>query len=450
MFTDFSLLLLSSFCSSLLIHSDCFYSNFFSFLSSINHGFHRPLHFVLSPPSASSSLPPHLRLSCSFFYSFFSLHHFVTLSLLIFCPLLCLLLSLSFCFPSFSVSIVTFSHHLLSCWPLPYLSFWIFLLLSPPSSSPPPSIPAHTPPPIIFLSSIATSPGSQQRSAVHLQPRGGGGSHASGWTWGSHCPRLPPPLPLPQPTHPPPHGDRLHGDHLHAHHGTGQQQQRWRVRPAAVLLPVSAARCQRPHEPDLVPWGVRFSLFKSRLFLFLQRSLAAAPGRGHGRVIPDWQPKHPIRGGRGGGKGAKRVLKELYKSKFATSPFNQSHLSVWSISDFISLCPPAEVFWSQKYTQMNEGRKQREREDGEDRENCRMEGRNLKPNNDLQLERWHWGVFLLGIGGTNTTLFIGWRKKKELNEGRDENWKLCVRDGRQQEKTCLTSSEGPGRWLQPN
>lgn len=44
---------------------------------------------------------------------------------------------------------------------------------------------------------------------------------------------------------------------------------------------------------------------------------------------------------------------------------------------------------------MDEGRQQREREDGEDRENCRTEGGNLKPNNDLQLERWHRGAFPL-------------------------------------------------------
>ncbi|KAF3834223.1 hypothetical protein F7725_025427 [Dissostichus mawsoni] len=44
---------------------------------------------------------------------------------------------------------------------------------------------------------------------------------------------------------------------------------------------------QQPHEPHHVPRGVRFSVFKSRLFLFLQRSLTSAPGRGHGRVISD-------------------------------------------------------------------------------------------------------------------------------------------------------------------
>lgn len=128
----------------------------------------------------------------------------------------------------------------------------------------------------------SSSSGSQQRSAAHLQPRWG--SHASGRTWGS---RFPPPVSLPQPPHPPPHGDRLHGD-LHNRHGNDQQQQQaWWLWPKAPNFPISTRRDQQPHEPDFVPRGVRISLFKSSLFLFLQRSLAASPGRGHGRVIPD-------------------------------------------------------------------------------------------------------------------------------------------------------------------
>lgn len=103
------------------------------------------------------------------------------------------------------------------------------------------------------------------------------------------------------------------------------------------------------------------------------------------------------------------MLMELLKkkSKFTTSPFNQSHLSVRSVSDFVSLFRrlPAEVFRSQKYTQMDEGRKQREREDGEDRENCRTEGGNLKPNNDLQQERWRGGVVFCCC-----CFFFAWRR----------------------------------------
>ncbi|CAK6971654.1 POU domain%2C class 2, transcription factor 2 isoform X5, partial [Scomber scombrus] len=121
------------------------------------------------------------------------------------------------------------------------------------------------------------SSSSQWQSAVHLRPRCGSRSHTSGWTRG-------PFFPVPQPPHPPPHGDRLHGNSLHACNGTGQQQHVW---SEAVPNPISARRCQPPCEPDFVPRGVRLSLFKSRLFLFLQRSLTSAPGRGHGRVIAD-------------------------------------------------------------------------------------------------------------------------------------------------------------------
>lgn len=182
-------------------------------------------------------------------------------------------------------------------------------LPSLPSSSCPSSIAVHTLT-LVFLFSVPTSPGSQQWSAAHLQPRGGSRSHASGWARGSRCPPFPPSVPLPQPPHPPPHGDRLHGDNLHACHGTGQR--RWWVRPKACLLPVSSPRRQQPHEPDLVPRGVHISLFKPRLFLLLQWSLATTPGRGHGRVIADWQPKYPIRGGRGGRRrGGSRALMEL-------------------------------------------------------------------------------------------------------------------------------------------
>ncbi|XP_042291024.1 POU domain, class 2, transcription factor 2 isoform X4 [Thunnus maccoyii] len=153
------------------------------------------------------------------------------------------------------------------------------------SVTPPPHSTASPAPPSLGAHGLNTgSPGSQQQSAVHLQPRGGSGSHTSGRTWGSRGPSFPPPFPLPQPSHPPPHGYRLHGNSLHACNGTGQQQ---RVRPETILLPISAPRRQRPHEPNFVPRGVRISLFKSRLFLFLQRSLATTPGRGHGRVIPD-------------------------------------------------------------------------------------------------------------------------------------------------------------------
>ncbi|TMS18456.1 POU domain, class 2, transcription factor 2 [Larimichthys crocea] len=147
--------------------------------------------------------------------------------------------------------------------------------------TPPPHSTASPAPSSLTAHGLSTGLGGQQWSAAHLQPRGGGGSHASGRTrW---C-RFPPPIPLPQPPHPPPHGDLLHGDSLHTRHRTGQ-------RPKGHLLPISDLRRQQPHEPDLVPRGVRFSMFKSRLFLFLQRSLAAAPGRGHGRIRSKGQKK---------------------------------------------------------------------------------------------------------------------------------------------------------------
>lgn len=66
---------------------------------------------------------------------------------------------------------------------------------------------------------------------------------------------------------------------------------------------------------------------------------------------------------------------------------------------------------------MDEGRKQREREDGEDRENCRTEGGNLKPNNDLQLERWHSGVFSLGIGKRTPCFLSAGEKINSLRAG---------------------------------
>lgn len=105
------------------------------------------------------------------------------------------------------------------------------------------------------------------------------------------------------------------------------------------------------------------------------------------------------------------------------SPFNQSHLSVWSIFDFVSLflCLPTEVFWSQKYTQIDEGRKQREREDGEDRENCRTEGDIW---NQIMIYCWRGGIEECFCLASNTVLFIGWRKNK-LAEGRDEK-QNCV------------------------
>ncbi|TKS89083.1 hypothetical protein D9C73_022486 [Collichthys lucidus] len=133
------------------------------------------------------------------------------------------------------------------------MSLSFFLRPSPPSSSRPSSISVHTLTFFFFLSSVLTSLGGQQWSAAHLQPRGGGRSHASGRTrW---C-RFPPPISLPQPPHPSPHGDRLHGDSLHTRHRTGQ-------RPEGHLLPISDLRRQQPHEPDLVPRGVRFPMFKS-------------------------------------------------------------------------------------------------------------------------------------------------------------------------------------------
>lgn len=170
----------------------------------------------------------------------------------------------------------------------------------------------------IFLSSFLLYPpspfplplcssGSQRWAATHFQPWRWSRSHASRWTWGCLCPLFPPPFSLPQPTHSPPHGDRLYGNNIHNRHGTGQQQW-WRVRPKALLFPVSFCWHQQPHEPNFVPRRVCVSLFKSRLFLFIQRSLAATTGRDHGRLIPDWQPKYPIRGGRGGEVGR---LKEL-------------------------------------------------------------------------------------------------------------------------------------------
>lgn len=71
-------------------------------------------------------------------------------------------------------------------------------------------------------------------------------------------------------------------------------------------------------------------------------------------------------------------------------------------------------------------------------------GRNLKPNNDPQLETWRCVVFLLGIGGTspNAALMAGEKEKKgeELDEGRDETW-TCVRDGRQTEKRLVRRAQ---------
>lgn len=173
---------------------------------------------------------------------------------------------ISFCLSSF----VTFFLYFYS----PAFSCTFSSSLAPPPTSPlcprhacPSSITVHTLT-LLFLSSVPTSPGSQQWSAAHLQPRGGSRSHASGWARVSCCPPFPPSVPLPQPPHPPPHGDRLHGDNLHACLGTGQR--RWWVRPKARLLPVSPPRRQQPDEPDLVPRGVRISLFKPRLFLLLQ------------------------------------------------------------------------------------------------------------------------------------------------------------------------------------
>lgn len=143
----------------------------------------------------------------------------------------------------------------LSCSLLSFLplNFLLILLFSPP----------------ITPSSASTSAGSQRWPAVHLRPRGWTGSHASGWTRWSRCPTVPSSLSVSQPPRPPPDGDRLCGDSLHACHGTGQQQQGW-VCPEALLLPVSAQRHQQPHEPNVVPRGVRVPLFQSRLFLFLQ------------------------------------------------------------------------------------------------------------------------------------------------------------------------------------
>lgn len=244
------------------------------------------LHCEPSPPSTSSSLPllhvcpPLHRLSLC-------IHHLFVWSLL---SSLCFLLSFFhlFVFPHLSSLFLLFPLH--PC----LISSSIFLLPSPPSSSCPSSITVHTLT-LVVLSFVPPSPGSQRWSAAHLEPRGGSESHASGRTWGSSCPRFSPPVPLPQPPHPPPHGDRFHGDSHHASHGTGKwRQQQW-VRPEASVLPLSTPWRQWPHEPDLVPWGLGVSLLKPRLVLFLQWSLTAAPGRGHGRVIPDWQPKYPIR-----------------------------------------------------------------------------------------------------------------------------------------------------------
>lgn len=236
------------------------------------------LHCEPSPPSTSSSLPllhvcpPLHRLSLC-------IHHLFVISLE-FLSSFCLS---TFIFPLPPFSSPPLSHFFLHLSPsLSTLVLMSFLHHCPHSY---PCLPLFRP----------SSPGSQRWSAAHLEPRGGSESHASGRTWGSSCPRFSPPVPLPQPPHPPPHGDRFHGDSHHASHGTGKwRQQQW-VRPEASVLPLSTPWRQWPHEPDLVPWGLGVSLLKPRLVLFLQWSLTAAPGRGHGRVIPDWQPKYPIR-----------------------------------------------------------------------------------------------------------------------------------------------------------
>uniref|UniRef100_A0A3P8WZ51 POU domain protein n=1 Tax=Cynoglossus semilaevis TaxID=244447 RepID=A0A3P8WZ51_CYNSE len=138
--------------------------------------------------------------------------------------------------------------------------------------------------------SSSTTPPLQRRSAVPLQPGRGGGPHAPGWT---RRPLLSAPLPVPQPPDSSPDGDRLHRLHLLAH-GPGQQRRRCHRRAQAVLHPVSFRRRPRPpDEPHLLPRGVRVSVLQPRLLLFLQRGLAAAPGRDHGRVI-SWNDSQSI------------------------------------------------------------------------------------------------------------------------------------------------------------